>query len=81
MKMLALIGQKDKAIAVEKNAKTTMGDIPGNRPLPGTREEKVRSLRQQLTKGTYDIEKRLNAASDKLLEVLVIRGNTVRVRK
>lgn len=77
LKILALIGQKDKTITVEKRANTTMGDIPDNRPAPEIRKEKVRSLRQQFVEDKYDIDKRLNVASDKLWEALMKCGNVV----
>lgn len=71
---------------IVKSTKTIIGDFPGNKPLPETthcvpkraaslsseiRKEKVRGLRQQLAEGKYDINKRLDVASGKLLEVLI----------
>lgn len=69
--MLALIGQRDKRIAAEKRAKTATGDIPGNRPPPEIRQERVRTVRRQIAEGKYDIEKRLSVTSDKLWEAIV----------
>lgn len=34
------------------------------------REEKVIAVRRQLTEGKYDINKRLNVALDKIIEIL-----------
>lgn len=42
------------------------------RTLPRTRREKVLVVRQQIADGTYDLEKRLNSALDRLLKVLAL---------
>lgn len=39
--------------------------------LPRVREKKILEVREQLVEGTYDIDKRLNAVLDRLLEDLV----------
>lgn len=39
--------------------------------LPEVRKEKILRVRQQLTEGQYDINKRLNIALDKVIEDLV----------
>ena len=41
------------------------------RSLPRVRKNKILEGRQQLVEGTYDIDKRLNAVLDRLLEDLV----------
>jgi len=41
------------------------------RSLPRVRKKKILEVRQQLVAGTYDIDKRLNAVLDRLLEDLV----------
>jgi anti-sigma28 factor (negative regulator of flagellin synthesis) len=41
------------------------------RSLPRVRKKKILEVRQQLTEGTYDIDKRLNVVLDRLLEDLV----------
>jgi anti-sigma28 factor (negative regulator of flagellin synthesis) len=40
--------------------------------LPPVRKKKIHEVRQQLAKGTYDIEERLNLILDQLLEDLVV---------
>ena len=39
--------------------------------LPEVRKEKVLGIRRQLTDGNYDLNKRLDAALDKVLEELI----------
>jgi anti-sigma28 factor (negative regulator of flagellin synthesis) len=41
------------------------------RSLPQVRKKKILEVRQQLAEGTYDIDKRLNAVLERLLEDLV----------
>ena len=40
--------------------------------LPEVRKEKILTIRRQLTEGQYDINKRLDAALDKVIEDLII---------
>ena len=41
------------------------------RLLPSVRKEKILKVRQQLAEGTYDIDRRLDVALDRLLEDLI----------
>jgi hypothetical protein len=43
--------------------------------LPPIRKKKILNIRQQLVKGTYNIDKRLNAILDQLLEELIGQDN------
>ena len=40
--------------------------------LPRVRKSKILKVRQQLAEGTYDIDKRLNAVIDRLLEDILV---------
>jgi hypothetical protein len=40
--------------------------------LPEVRKKKILTIRRQLTEGRYDINKRLDAALDKVIEDLII---------
>lgn len=80
-KMSVLTRQKDGSAALVENtenplskgaAKKARGRITAptlqNSPsLPRVREEKVLAIRQQLAEGTYDLDKRLGTAVDRLL--------------
>ena len=51
--------------------KITVPKLQNIRPLPRVRKNKILEVRRQLAEGTYDIDKRLNAALDRLLDDLV----------
>lgn len=42
-----------------------------NHFLPPVRQKKILEVRQQLVEGTYDVEKQLDVALDRLLEKLI----------
>lgn len=44
--------------------------------LPEVRKKKIMDVRQQLTKGKYDLKKHLDIALDKALEDLTAKGNS-----
>jgi len=46
--------------------------IQNDHSLPRVRKRKIIMVRQQLAKGTYDIDKRLNTALDRLLEDILV---------
>jgi len=49
----------------------TAPGLQKNLLLPLVRKKKILKIRKQLAEGTYDINKRLNAVLDRLLEDLV----------
>jgi hypothetical protein len=51
--------------------KITAPALQNNRTLPRIRMEKVLAVRQQLAEGRYDLDKRLDAVLDRLLETLI----------
>ncbi|MFZ0034109.1 MAG: flagellar biosynthesis anti-sigma factor FlgM [Sedimentisphaerales bacterium] len=59
-------GVGDKA-----RGRTTAPALQKIHSLPSVRKKKILEVREQLIEGTYDIDKRLNAVLDRLLEDLV----------
>lgn len=83
--MLVFANQEDKMIQGERNTETPINDVRGKKTQQGTTHdaqigigplspeicgEKVLHIRQQLTEGKYNFDKRLNIAFDKLLDEL-----------
>jgi anti-sigma28 factor (negative regulator of flagellin synthesis) len=51
-------------------ARITAATLRNSPSLPRVREEKILAIRQQLARGTYDLDRRLNAAVHRLLAVV-----------
>jgi hypothetical protein len=82
--MSVLSRQKDGAAAIVENTENPLSEGAGNktrgritastlqnRPsLPRVRKEKVLAIKHQLAKSTYDLDKRLDAAVDRLLAAI-----------
>lgn len=49
----------------------TNPELQNIRPLPRVHKKKILEVRRQLAEGTYDIDKRVNAVLDRLLEDLI----------
>jgi hypothetical protein len=83
--MSVLSRQKDESAAIVANTENPLSEGAGNKApgritaltlqnsplLPRVRQEKVLAVRQQLAKSTYDLDKRLDAAVDRLLEAVI----------
>ncbi len=83
--MFVFTRQRDETIAVEKGTEAAMVEFRGKKVPTGTihclvqritslsseiRKEKVRSIRQQLAEGKYDVDERLNVVSDIVFDEL-----------
>jgi anti-sigma28 factor (negative regulator of flagellin synthesis) len=82
--MSVLSRQKDESVAIVENTENRLSEGAGNKArgritaatwqnspsLPRVREEKILAIRQQLARGTYDLDRRLNAAVHRLLAVV-----------
>jgi len=87
--MSVLSRQKDESAAIVENTiipliegagnktrgKLTAAPLQNSPSLPRVREEKVLAIKQQLAKGTYNLDKRLDAAVDRLLEAVTTWNN------
>jgi hypothetical protein len=83
-KMSILCRQKGRDTVIAKNTEVPLTKVAGNKArrrisvlamqntlsLPRIRKKKVLAVRQQLTKSTYDLDKRLDAVVDRLLEAI-----------
>lgn len=74
-KMSGLSQQNCGAAAQTENTDVSLNCGNGNEVLicllPRAHKKKILEVRQQLVEGTYDIDKRLNAVLDRLLEDLI----------
>lgn len=80
-----LAKQKHQSTVVEDNPETTVAEATGHQApmeaairaskeivrLPKIRNKKVLAIRQQLAKGKYDLDERLNLTLEKLIGDLV----------
>jgi anti-sigma28 factor (negative regulator of flagellin synthesis) len=80
-KMSVLSRQKNESAAIVENTEIPLSKGTGNKAreritaptlqnipsLPQVREKKVSAIKQQLAKSTYDLDKRLDAALERLL--------------
>ena len=87
MLVLPVKGQKHGSIAAGERVRTTTPNVHGDKvrqgttarvsekidPLPQARKEKVLAVRHQLDAGKYGINKRLNVATDRLIEDLITK--------
>jgi hypothetical protein len=83
--MSVLSRQKNGTAVIVRNTKIPLCEGVGNRArgritalatqntssLPRTHKKKVLAVRQQLAEGRYDLDKRLDATLDRLLESLI----------
>jgi len=79
--MSVLSRQTDESAAIVENTENPLSEGAGNMArgritapafqnspsLPRVREEKVLAIKQQLAKGTYDLDKRLDSAVERFL--------------
>jgi hypothetical protein len=82
--MSVISWQKDGAAAIVENTEKPLSESAGNKargrmtaPVlqnnssrPRVRKDKVLAVQQQLAEGTYDLNKHVNAALDRLLEAV-----------
>jgi hypothetical protein len=89
--MAALSQQNDGAAVQAENADLSLDLIVSNNTrariaalaskkihsLPPIRKKKILEIRRQLSKDRYDVDVRLNAALDRLLEEIVAEDSTI----
>ena len=85
MLVLPVKGQKYRPIVARKHVRTTTSKVHGDKvkkgkyakllkkiaSLPKARKEKILAVRYQLDTGNYNIDERLNVATDRLIESLI----------
>ncbi len=88
MLFLLLKGQKHGSIAAGEQVETITTNVLGDEvrqgitarllekvaSLPKARREKILAVRYQLDAGKYNINERLNVATDRLIENLITKG-------
>ena len=87
MLVLPVKGQKHRSVKTREHVRTTTLNVHGDKvkqgttarvsekinSLPKARKEKVLAVRQKLDANTYDINERLNVATDRLIEDLITK--------
>jgi hypothetical protein len=69
------MSENDESTVIAENSDISLNCGDGNKvlihPLPPIRKKKILEIRRQLSKDGYNIDKRLDAVLDRLLENLV----------
>lgn len=87
MLVMPVKGQKYGSIVARKHARTTTSNVHSDEmiqgiyaqllekisSLPKARKEKILAVRYQLDSGDYNIDERLNMATDRLIENLITK--------